>query len=720
MERAVYCYGWLPGRPNCHPVHTMKNIGMVEDLVKSHATMLSWSMMGSGAISLPFLERQIYGEVPPQLRFHGYLNDAEFNKECLKHGILPFAVVYQAQGWEFPVVLNQTETEILEMNYIRSEEQPKWYGLREFTNGKYHALFNKTFADYFPQGIYNSDGAKVEDLWEECTTRDMYGNPTHSHWVEVEGMPQTCYGMCRNNPVWREYLKKIIEIQIDAGAMAIQLDESETPICSTGFGGCFCKDCMKQFRSYLQRRKAAGDLPQDMKEIDLERFDYGVYLRERHVAWPNDFMNIPFSKVYWDFIVETHNKHFQEIILHVKEYGRSSKGIDVKVSGNFTNMHLLYLPSLKDVDYCITELRRTVFRRHNWFRLAAGYTQDKPLIFAESPYDGFMPKFVELIHHGKADDYYRLFIMEAAVHGCNMAFPYGAWMGNQTRESFFAPYRTGYQVQDFLYRHSGLFSKKSGANVLVLYGYGAYMERDWQCGQGENLAYDNKNDLLSYSVSYDERAARMPFFEITQKMVDSRIPFDVLILGDNSMVPDTLSRDDLSEYDLVVIPDCNEMTERQVKLIEEYAASHPVYVYGRYAENCSGAAQRLSKSNNSVVIQDISDPETSSADFMASLYGTYEEHRLIDYDNANIYMQQALTEKGPVIHLLNYVFDTEKYRTVPQTVLLDIRDEKCSHISTYTLDEKPVRYEIIPSIKKGIIRLKLYDIPCYCAVLFEV
>ena len=133
--------------------------------------------MGSGAISLPFLERQIYGEIPPQLRFHGYLNDKEFNEECLKRGILPYAVVYQAQGWEFPVVLNEDETEIMEMNILHSGKEPKTYGLTEFTQDKYHTVFNKVFADYFPEGIYNSEGELVTDLYEECTSRNLYGVP---------------------------------------------------------------------------------------------------------------------------------------------------------------------------------------------------------------------------------------------------------------------------------------------------------------------------------------------------------------------------------------------------------------------------------------------------------------------------------------------------------------------------------------------------------------
>ncbi len=55
--------------------------------------------------------------------------------------------------------------------------------------------------------------------------------------------------MDRNNPVWREYLKAIIRIQIDAGVAGVHLDEADLPIFATGYGGCFCKDCMKLFRA---------------------------------------------------------------------------------------------------------------------------------------------------------------------------------------------------------------------------------------------------------------------------------------------------------------------------------------------------------------------------------------------------------------------------------------------------------------------------------------
>ena len=76
--------------------------------------------------------------------------------------------------------------------------------------------------------------------------------PCHAHWVECPDREHYCYTMDRNNPVWREYLKAIIRIQIDAGVDGVQLDEAELPLTTLQYGGCFCKDCMKGFRAYLQ------------------------------------------------------------------------------------------------------------------------------------------------------------------------------------------------------------------------------------------------------------------------------------------------------------------------------------------------------------------------------------------------------------------------------------------------------------------------------------
>jgi hypothetical protein len=124
-------------------------------------------------------------------------------------------------------------------------------GLREFSQNRYPRLW-PPFEHYFPGGLINSDGEPVGDLLEEACSRDIYGVPCHAHWVECPDREHYCYTMDRNNPVWREYLKAVIRIQIDAGVDGVQLDEAELPMGALQYGACFCKDCMKGFRAYLQ------------------------------------------------------------------------------------------------------------------------------------------------------------------------------------------------------------------------------------------------------------------------------------------------------------------------------------------------------------------------------------------------------------------------------------------------------------------------------------
>jgi hypothetical protein len=722
MERAVYCQTWLAGRPNCHPVAPMKHLGMIEELEKNHVTMLAWSIMGGGSVSLPVLEDIINGKVPFQLRFHGYMNEKEFNEECLRRGILPYAVIYQSQAWEFPARFNADKSELTEINILRPGDGYEWYGMREFTQNTYPKLFSKQFLDYFPEGLVNSDGEKVVDLYDECTARKPDKTPVHSLWVEVEGLSKTCHTPCRNNPVWRSYLKKLAEIVIDAGAKAIQLDECENPITTITRGGCFCKDCMKQFREYLKGLKKEGALPAELAAQDLDTFDYGDYISEKRINWPEGLMDIPFIREYWDFQVETQNKYFKEIIGYIRAYAKKEKGLDIKISGNFFNLHMLYRNSLNEVDVCVTENRRTVFRRHEWYRMAAGYTGGKELILAESPYDDFINKFVDFVRRGKGDDYYRVFVMEAAAHGINMAYPYGAWMGNKARDAFYAPKAAGLELQNFLKENDELFGKKSGANVLVLYDYRSNILRDYQSEQGECLVYDEADNLFSYRIKYDERSARVPYFEISKLLIDYRIPFDVCVLGDGRLDPDTFSSDTLAGYDIVIAPDVGFLTKNQSGLLRSFAAGKSLFIYGSYGENLAGESAAAEKAGAKIYRADTQDrcralAESSVGDFCRALNKCYEKYRIIDWDNNDIYIQQTVKEKKTVLHLLNYAFDSSSCQSVPQTVIVKIKREGA--IKGMTLDSSPLRIERLRPASEGFITLKITGLPCYGTVVLE-
>jgi hypothetical protein len=106
IERGVYFDAWFPRQHNYHPSLPPRRLRMIEDLEEYRATMLVWAALGGGAIALPYLEEEAWGEVPPRFRFYGFVNDAEFIAECGRRGIKVFGVVFE-HAWEFPVELNE-------------------------------------------------------------------------------------------------------------------------------------------------------------------------------------------------------------------------------------------------------------------------------------------------------------------------------------------------------------------------------------------------------------------------------------------------------------------------------------------------------------------------------------------------------------------------------------------------------------------------------------
>ncbi|HEY5583797.1 MAG TPA: hypothetical protein VIK78_04810 [Ruminiclostridium sp.] len=715
MERAIYCYNWLAGRNNFHPSHQMKSMPMIEDLEVLKPTMLVWSTMGAGSISLPYLEEDIYSDIAARLRFHGYINDFEFVSECTKRDIKAFAVVYEAQGWEFPAVLNEDGTAFKDLNIIKAESEHDWYGLREFTQDKHWKVFGKKFSDYFPDGLYNSDGEAVTDIWEECTTRNMYGVACQAGWVEVNATEQSCHNMCRNNPVWRTYLKKIIQIQINAGAKAIQLDESEAPITSVSYGGCFCKDCMKQFTEYLKGLKAKGKLPEALAGVNLDTFNYAEYLKERNIIYPGNLLNIPLFDIYWDFMLCAANKHFIELADYIKEYGKS-KGENIEVSGNFFNMGLNFVPLVDKVDYCVTELNHTMFKRHNWYRLACGYTKDKPVIIAENPYGGLVPKFVELLNKGKCYDLFRIFLLEASANGCNMAYPYGAWMGNKVKDGFYAPTFLGKELQGFLAENDRLFGKASGANVLVLYGFESYRLRERQISANETLTYEDSDDLLSYSIKKDSACPWSPFEEITGKLSEIGVNYDVTVIKDDDMCVDDFTCKNLQSYDLVIIPDCSIMTLNQADVLKGYANNNKVLIFGNTAENIPGWAESMKTLGNVTYVPKQNSREKSIERFGNVFKPLYNDLWQIRGDNKLTHFQLTKLADSTAIHIINYNYCKSNDKIMPTDLILDLRLGRTDFdVETFTLDGSGARYEIIPG-NKDVFRLKLTGLPAYTCI----
>lgn len=722
MERGVYFDAWYHNNHCYHPSLPLRSYQMIEDLEKYKGTLLVWSAMGGGSISLPYLEHEAFGDVDPRMRFYGYMNDSEFCEECRKRGIKVFGIVFEVQGWEFPALVTEGKDgkpvlKMLNVQADNSQAPSDWYGLREFTQDKHWELFGKKLADYYPNGLYNSDGEKVTDLWEECCARTWKGVPVHSDWVEVKGHNQVAYQMCRNNPVWRDYLKKIMKIQIDAGVAGIQLDECELPMTSIGAGGCFCKDCMKGFRAYLKEQKSKGKLCQSLMHLDLDTFDYGQYLRDNNLEYPKYYEDAPLYKYYWEYQLHEIKKYFKELADYAKEYSRETRGEEVLVSGNFFTLMPSYYALEPYADVIITEMKNTLFRQPSWYRYAAGFAGNKPVIVAENPYGGIVPELLDMLNQGKGYDLYRIFLLEASMYGCNMSVPYGGWMGNTIKDAFYPPRDVTQEVQSFLAGNERLFQRTSGAPVAVLYSWPSYYWREAVAGYSNNVVSNADKDLISYdNKDMDSpNSSRLPFWEVLRNLSKQQICYDVVMSADGELREDDFTLDRIDGYKAVVLPDNTVMTERQLDAVLQYLEKGGrTIVFGRLAENLPEKAQAVKGHANTVCCENPADKPAAIASFLNAFRSVYQPSWGVSVSNPELGVQTTVTPEGSqVVHLLNYAYEKDTDAVSPLNTLTITVSRPIKEVKVHTLTGTG---EAKVQEKAGMTEIQLTNVPVYAAV----
>jgi hypothetical protein len=555
-ERGVYFDAWYPGQHNYHPSFPPRRLKMVEHLEDYRATMLFWSALGGGNLALPYLEEEAFGEVPARYRVYGFLNDEEFIRACDERGIRVFGVVFE-HAWEYPVELDDDESTVLALNETRGAGTRGWLGIREFWQNRYPKLWPPR-ERYFPEPVLDADGREVEDILEECAQRDIHGRPCHALWIECPDRDHWNYMMDRNNPVWREYLKAIVRLQVDAGVHGVHFDEAEVPLTSLQYGGCFCETCMTGFRDHL-RAWPEAERPADLEGVDLDTFHYGRWLLDRGFDFRSDYANTPLFFDYMRFQQRNIRRYFAELADYTREYA-ASRGRDVLVSGNFFNLFEHYFALEPFVDVVVTEMRNTLWRQPEWYRYAAGFARGKPLVVVENPYGGVVPELVASLERGRGYDRFRQSLYEAAAMGANMSVPYGAWMGSVLEDAFYPPHELATEIQTFLGEHEDVFGyDPSWAEIAVVYG----IESNALARLGVELPADNRvNQLAEGDV--------LAFDQVSRVLSAASQPYDVLMFPEGELRPDTLQPSDLMTYRTLIVPACDRLTEHQAGLLEAF------------------------------------------------------------------------------------------------------------------------------------------------------
>jgi hypothetical protein len=504
--------------------------------------------------------------------------------------------------------------------------------------------------------------------------------------------------MDRNNPVWREYLKAVIRIQIDAGVDGIQLDEAELPITTFQYGGCFCRDCMKGFRQYL-KELTGEQLPTELRDVDLETFHYGEWLLLQGFDFKTNRETTPLFWEYHRFQIRQIFRYFSELADYIRTYA-AEKGRNVLVSGNFFNLvaHWYYALEPK-VDLIITEMRNTRYRQPAWYRYVAGFAAGKSVIVAENPYGGVVPDLVQMLKAGKGYDLFRMSLYEAAALGANMSVPYGAWMGSVIQDSFDPPHELCVEIQSFLADHESLYSHKTCSETAVIFS----VETEFQRESGRGIFADNRYNQDTSEVGL--------FWQVCEALSDAAQPYDVLFFPDGTLRPDTLTLETLNHYRTLVLPDCRYLTIAQSQLLQEYlAADGRLLVMGELGINLP-AAKREAILNH---------PGTRQMDRGAGFDLAWLPFglQLRPSAPADLAINTQQVEGGVAVHILRYDYDSQQDKLPPLDELnLKLRlPGEFSHLKVYSPFEPP-QAEL--DVSGDIHHLALKNIPLYSIILLK-
>jgi hypothetical protein len=691
MERGVYFDAWYPHQHNYHPSLPPRRLRMIDHLDDYRATMLVWAALGGGVISLPYLEEEAWGEVPPRFRVYGFVNDAEFIEECGRRGIKVFGVVFE-HAWEYPVALNEAEDRVLALNETRETGGHRdWLGMREFWQNRYPKLWPPR-EKYFPEPVLNSVGDEVTDILEECAQRNIHGEACHALWIECPDREHWNWMMDRNNPVWRDYLKAVVRIQVDAGVQGVHFDESEVPLTSLQYGGCFCDTCVRAFREYL-RELPVERLPDDLRGQDLSEFHYGTYLLDRGFDFRSNWASTPLFDEYTAFQQRNITRYFGELAEYARDYARSV-GREVLISGNFFNLFEHYYALEPSVDVIVTEMRNTLWRQPEWYRYAAGFAGRKPVVVVENPYGGVVMELVDALEQGRMHDRFRQSLYEAAALGVNMSVPYGSWMGSVVEDAFYAPHEVATEIQTFIADHEDLYGRDpTYAEVGVVYG----VKSNAVTRSTAELPADNRLNAMA-------EGDVLPLDRVSRLLCAALQPYDVVLFPDGEHRADSLGSEDLVRYRTLVIPGCNMLTERQAELVEAYVRDGGRLVVAGALGTNLGDRMRPVLERPDVTVTDAFGFEIGSLPHGPQV--TVVDGRT----EAALTLQRV--EGGCAAHLIRYDYDEATDRVPPlERLVLDVRlPFEPAEVRAFSPDGN-LAAEIAPIA--GALRLILRQVPLY-------
>jgi hypothetical protein len=475
----------------------------------------------------------------------------------------------------------------------------------------------------------------------------------------------------------------------------VHFDESEVPITSLQYGGCFCDTCMRGFRAYLTELPA-DERPTELEGTDLETFHYGAWLLERGHTFKSNRESAPLFYDYLRFQRRNIARHFGELADYAREYA-ASVGRELRISGNFFHLFDHYFALEPKVDVIVTEMRNTTYRQPSWYRYAAGFGGPKPVVVVENPYGGIVPELVEALEHGRGYDRFRRSLYEAAALGANMSVPYGAWMGSVIEDAFYPPHDLAVEIQSFLADHEDLFGRDpSFAEIAVVFS----IESNYRALAAREVMADNRTNATP--------EGEHPFGIVCDALSDAMQPYDVVFFPDGQTREDDPERQDLSSYRTVILPSCAFLTGTQADLVERFLErGGNVLAIGELGTNLSAERRdRLIAHENL----------RTTAWFSLDTIPGGAQLRVTGGGPTDAATTLHAIERGAALHLIRY--DEVDDASAPLD-LLELEVRMRFSVSSCEIVDPLGQAKLEWETDGSLVRLRISDVPLYAIVVLE-
>lgn len=415
------------------------------------------------------------------------------------------------------------------------------------------------------QEYYKFEGEEVWERRYELFGGNGFVESLDGTYVQDETWGEGGYFTCQVAPGWHDWFTE--ELIADTSNMFGVCQDNISNATFLRTNGCFCPQCLSQFRDWLKARYSNSELAQ-MGVGDVDSFDY----RERVCRYGlvgERALKDPVTRDYIKFQHARQLEAWADIVRRVKLSGRE-RGVPLPVYGNQVNTFGLWPFASAIGQFCdiieIEELISVGETIPDWslnYRMGRASGSDEKPVWVRGPvHDSTKEKTPQL-----SPLFWEAHFGEGLANGGVRDISFGQnapWTGDPTTKDFIdSPelHEVWKKYADFCHEYRAqLTDRKSLARVGLIYSLPSMMYLRFH-------ALD-----INVSEPFDR------FVAAARWLGEQHIPYDALIFGHTELFRTAVAQ--LDRYDVLVVPEGRALTDMQVDLLREFVQKGGTVIAG--------------------------------------------------------------------------------------------------------------------------------------------